>query len=332
MQADKSWRRYSRWALTTLVFIYLVILAGSIVRATGSGMGCPDWPMCYGELIPPISEEQLPHDYKQKYAVEGHPVEFNAVQTWIEYLNRLFGVLVGFAALIQFAYSLKFFRTRPLFPALGFVLVLLLGVEGFLGAKVVASNLKPLMVTVHMAVAQFISGLGIWLYLAARRQRTELRSPWPSPVKFSWLTGTIGLLTLALTFLQFFLGTRVREEVDAMNLGLSRDPAVTWLDPLGGPFWVHRLSSIALAAIFLLFFALCFGKRKDNPAAYRHLVWLLILMGLNIAVGFILIGFGIPAWAQPSHLILATWLFGLELAYVFRFVTPVQGPQEPARP
>ena len=74
-----------------------LILAGGIVRATGSGMGCPDWPKCFGRWIPPTEFSQLPSNYREIYGAKlKGEVEFNAVKTWIEYANRLLGVLVGF--------------------------------------------------------------------------------------------------------------------------------------------------------------------------------------------------------------------------------------------
>src|SRR6185437_5665915 len=59
--------RFQKYNLITIVLLFVVILAGGIVRSTGSGMGCPDWPRCLGRYVPPSSSADLPKDYKQKY-------------------------------------------------------------------------------------------------------------------------------------------------------------------------------------------------------------------------------------------------------------------------
>src|SRR5438874_9910638 len=94
---NKKEQRFRRLALLTVIVIYLLILAGGIVRGTGSGMGCPDWPKCFGRWVPPTQVSQLPPNYQKIYGAKlKGEVEFNAVKTWIEYVNRLLGVLSGF--------------------------------------------------------------------------------------------------------------------------------------------------------------------------------------------------------------------------------------------
>src|SRR5690606_25316889 len=93
---DKIIDRYKRCVSCTLVTLYLLVMIGGIVRATGAGMGCPDWPTCFGSWIPPTDVSQLPDNYKEIYGAElKGEIEFNPVKTWIEYVNRLFGVFTG---------------------------------------------------------------------------------------------------------------------------------------------------------------------------------------------------------------------------------------------
>ncbi|MCY7349764.1 MAG: COX15/CtaA family protein, partial [Cytophagaceae bacterium] len=148
---------FRRLGVVTIVTVYLLILAGGIVRSTGSGMGCPDWPRCFGSWVPPTSISQLPPNYQELYGAKlKGEVVFNALKTWIEYVNRLLGALTGvliFATLIASVPFLK--KDKPVFylSLLAFIMV---GFQGWLGSKVVSSELHPVMVTFHMIVAILI--------------------------------------------------------------------------------------------------------------------------------------------------------------------------------
>ena len=76
-------QRYRRMAVITIAAVYFLILIGASVRASGAGMGCPDWPTCFGQWIPPISEAGLPSNYQEIYAELGYAdTRFNVVKTW----------------------------------------------------------------------------------------------------------------------------------------------------------------------------------------------------------------------------------------------------------
>ena len=128
--------KFNNLTRISLYLLYLLILVGGIVRCTGSGMGCPDWPKCFGKYIPPISEKELPFNYKKKFLdsrleknerlislfsylgfkklsikIANDPnirieEEFNVYKTWTEYLNRLLGALVGLTLLVTFISSI----------------------------------------------------------------------------------------------------------------------------------------------------------------------------------------------------------------------------------
>lgn len=151
----------SALAKINVVLILLVILAGSVVRSTQSGMGCPDWPKCYGLFIPPTHIDQLPHNYKQIYAHQGIPAEdFDAVKTWIEYINRLLGAILGITVFLQLLSSLYHWKQDKTITLLSIAIFLGTGFQGWLGALVVASNLAPLKITIHMLMAMALLLLG----------------------------------------------------------------------------------------------------------------------------------------------------------------------------
>ena len=130
--------------MLTIGAVYFVILVGGIVRASGAGMGCPDWPTCFGQWIPPTEITQLPDNYQEIYANQGYSdTQFNPIKTWIEYINRLVGVTIGICILLT-AWSARIYLTTDksvFYIALG--TLFLVGFQGWLGSVVVASNLQP---------------------------------------------------------------------------------------------------------------------------------------------------------------------------------------------
>ncbi|MDP6859298.1 MAG: COX15/CtaA family protein, partial [Verrucomicrobiales bacterium] len=113
---------YQKTALAALLATVFLIFVGAIVRVTGSGLGCPDWPTCWGELIPPTSLEQVDFDrldiakfQKRDPGItkETLSAEFNPIHVWIEFINRLVSLPVGLFTLATFLFSFQFLRKRP---------------------------------------------------------------------------------------------------------------------------------------------------------------------------------------------------------------------------
>lgn len=109
MMISQAVLKFRRIGILTIFAVYIVILMGGIVRASGAGMGCPDWPTCFGQWIPPTEEAQLPANYHEIYAQRGYQnTQFNPVKTWTEYSNRLVGVSIGFLIFLT-AWSSRIF-------------------------------------------------------------------------------------------------------------------------------------------------------------------------------------------------------------------------------
>ncbi len=292
MNSQSSFLKFSK---LILVMIFLVILAGGVVRMTQSGMGCPDWPKCFGRWIPPTSVEQLPANYKELYAFKYVDTSFNAYHTWIEYINRLLGALLGVLLIVQFFWSLAYRKTNSKIVWLSLALLLLTGFQGWLGSKVVETNLEVVKVTAHMLVALIIAALSITI--------VHLSSFNKSFVDNKKLKN-ISMLLIILLVIQIILGTQIREQIDNISAELQFKQRNIWISKLNYIFYIHRTFSIVVAVVCLYLF---FQYRKYLTLQNSTRLMLFCVLG-NIIVGIIMAYFNMPAFAQPLHLLLSAIL------------------------
>ena len=104
-------KHFHQSIVVSLFAVYFLIFVGGLVRSTGSGMGCPDWPKCFGQWVPPLEKSELPSNYKEIFKVQGKEIaDFNAFKSWTEYFNRLIGVVIGFCVLGVFITSFSYFK------------------------------------------------------------------------------------------------------------------------------------------------------------------------------------------------------------------------------
>jgi cytochrome c oxidase assembly protein subunit 15 len=301
--------RFQKVAWTTIVAVYILILVGASVRASGSGMGCPDWPTCFGQWIPPTSESALPRNYQEVYADLGYAeTRFNVVKTWTEYLNRLLGVSIG--VLIFFtsvcAFAIRGYNPKIFYAAgLAFLLV---GFQGWLGSKVVSSNLMPGLITVHMLVALTIVGTLIYA-LAQSRRDFMLGQPIDQidPRFERWL-----YIVIVLTVVQVAMGTQVREMTDFISLEQGEGARSQWIDAMPWFFYVHRsFSAVLLFCNLWLTYLLASSLGRSHSLVRMAIAMVVIIFG-SVISGATLGHLGMPAFIQPTHLLSASLLFGIQ--------------------
>lgn len=331
-------RTFYRLSLSTLVAVYILILVGGIVRSTGAGMGCPDWPKCFGSWVPPTSVTQLPADYKELYSEQRHQknvrfakylralgfdktaeklvtdesireeADFNPVKTWIEYVNRLIGVLIGLLIFSVLIYSLRFWKTSRSWTVIAFLTFILVGFQGWIGSIVVSTNLTPWTITVHMFLALVIVSLLVYLVNQANPIRGQ--SGHFSEIN-PWLIACIGIVLL-----QILLGTQVREALDqVISQRVNRE---NWIESLGLAFIVHRSFSWVVLIVHAIVLIKLFrsGYNKRFTLSVSLLILGTILTGTGMAY------FAVPALLQPLHLVLASITFGVEFLLALKLNTP----------
>jgi cytochrome c oxidase assembly protein subunit 15 len=294
--------------IATIAAVYFLILVGGIVRATGAGMGCPDWPKCFGRWVPPTHESQLPANYQEIYSHRGYAdTTFNVVKTWTEYVNRLVGVFIGFLIFLTLIFSFAYVRRDPWVPLLSLASFVLVGFQGWLGAVVVASNLAPVKITLHMVVALVL--VALLIYTVARSQRDRLAAIETKPHSaFPALLVAVLLLSLA----QVILGTQVREHVDEIAVAAGESNRAAWMGSLGMSFYVHRSFSIVLLAANVAVAFTIWKKGGVSRIVSRCAAWLVGIVVIEIASGAAMYYFAIPPVLQPIHLLLASLMFGLQ--------------------
>jgi len=297
-----SFRLSAKW---TIGAVFFLILIGGIVRSSGSGMGCPDWPKCFGTWVPPTNLSQLPLDYQERFAVSGKPADtFNAVKTWTEYINRLIGVVIGLLIFLTtiMAYRIRKYNFRIFIFSL--VAFLLVAFQGWLGAQVVYSNLTPYIISLHMFLALVIVALLIYaLFISGSRQEIGNWPEWLMKHK-TWI-----ILCLFLSVLQIFLGTQVRESIDQVSAKLGESRRSEWISNTGIIFYIHRTFSIILLIFNGILIFKSYDLKNPNTLVSRLLVGCGTVILAETAIGIGLTYGGFPAFLQPFHL-----LFGALLA------------------
>jgi len=282
-----------KWILATFILTFLVIIAGGVVRTTHSGMGCPDWPRCFGKWIPPTNASELPADFEKYLQKQDIDHSFNAFHTWIEYINRLLGVLLGLFAVIQLG-ILFFFRkanVRSFRLAIAFLIAVV--VTGLFGAIVVKFNLAHLSISVHLLLAIVLAQIQLALLLSATNKINR--------IEVSQKMIRLFYLLLFVIFTHSVLGTMVRIYVDDVSAALHYGNRPSWLAAMPVAFIIHRTFSWVVLLVG------CYAAYTVRASAIisKQVFALLGLLIVNMIVGIVLFYFDMPAFAQPLHLFLA---------------------------
>lgn len=295
---------YQKTALLTICATLFLIFIGGLVRASGAGLGCPDWPKCYGLWIPPTTAEGLPPQFASE--------DFNAVKTWTEYINRLIGVLIGFLITLTFLFSFRYRKTRPSVTVASFAAFVMVLFQGWLGGQVVLSGLSEWIITVHMLMAMAI--VGVLIFGAFRAVSGDLTLVIHKKHRSTVLYGA--LILLVFTLIQMVLGTQVREAVDVVSRGNPDLPRALWVDYLGVIDAVHRSFSwlVIAASVFLVWYT----KKHHVKSYFTKLSYIVFaLIASQVLVGVVLVYFGMPPSFQVLHLFGSAVMISFVLLLVF---------------
>ena len=326
-------------ALASIIIVYLVIFAGAIVRMTGSGMGCPDWPKCFGYLIPPTERSQL--DWKPNssfnknqiiiieeelyYALEDFTsdkiidldnwgkytkhnyAKFNAYHTWIEYINRLIGAIAGISVLLLFLYSLRYLKKSFTVPLLSFLSLIAILFQAWLGKIVVDSNLSANTITIHMLMAVLLLFI-LFAILSIVSKKSKLKR---LPKNISILIKS----SIIILLIQILTGTEVRKFIDIKMEFYNYSQKYKWFEEIPDMFYIHR--SFSWIIILLNLYVLYLLRKTRFRSIIINSVMLLIFV--QIFTGIIMYYLDFPFSSQPLHLLLSTIIIGLQFYFLMLY-------------
>jgi cytochrome c oxidase assembly protein subunit 15 len=258
---------FFRSALISTILSYLLIFVGGLVRVSGSGLGCPDWPKCFGRWIPPTSLEQIPAHID--------PTAFNIVLAWIEYGNRMLGVIVGISILLMTAIAVMYFRKNSTIFYTSLISLFLVVSNGGLGAIVVSSILNPFIVSLHLSKKISVSLIFLWI----------------------------------LIVIEILLGTGIRTNIELIAVDNPLLSKGELLDALKSYKYLHSILGFSL--LFLSMY-LCFIFKDDFFGLSKQLVFFIFGMILfQIFLGELMIFFDLPQLARLFHTWGSSWLVGI---------------------
>ena len=293
--------KFRSFSNITISLTYLLIFIGGLVRVSGAGMGCPDWPKCFDRWIPPTNVEQLPDHID--------PALFNIVLAWIEYCNRLFGAFVGLLITVTMFLGLKHHHSNlkiKFAVVSAFILTL---VQGWLGSVLVHTVLNPITITLHLIFALIIVLLLIYgsqtsYYL--QFPNSEKQSNYRTDLK------THFLFLLGILIIEIILGTEIRGGLEMIR---KENPIVDsqfLLDMLGPFKYAHTIFGILIALISsYLWYQLTIQEKKASSLIKVTSMLIVFLVYSQIFLGEILVFFDVIPLLQLFHLWFASLIVGL---------------------
>lgn len=297
MTTSRAFGLAARLASATTLLMFALIVVGSVVRTTGSGLACPDWPLCQGQLIPPF--------------------QFNVL---IEWLHRLLALLVSLllAATVGWIFVRRELRAR--LGGLSALAVALLFAQVLLGALTVWKLLDPSVVSGHLAVALLLFATMVTVTLVAHHEAgadsAEAALPLPArPAGLLALFGAAGVLTWAQAVLGGMVSTN--------HAGLACPDWPTcqgqWFPPLEGLVglqMMHRYGAYLLIGVLLV---AALRARTAPDALVRAAGSRVLLLGVGqVVLGICNVLLGVPVWLSALHLANAAAMLALLVVATFR--------------
>ncbi len=296
-----------RLAAATALLTLVLIGVGVLVRATGSGLGCPDWPLCHGGAVPP-----------------GHKT------AWIEFSHRFVAMCVGFMVIGVAVAAWKYYRHVPFIVWLATLTVPLVGIQGILGAITVVRELPPEIVATHLITAMVVLSceIGVWtaMYFEDPAHRGRLES-----FRAARPVGTLAIASLLWLTATMWIGGYMAESgasTACSGWPLCNGGVLPAADDQEVTHMVHRY--LAGAVVFLLGAVLYAAWKRRSEVGWLapFAVALGVLYVAQVLVGALNVWYTFPDPLTISHTVLAASIwFLLSGAIALTYYVPVRAPE-----
>jgi cytochrome c oxidase assembly protein subunit 15 len=306
-----------------MLLCLVVVVLGAWVRLTDAGLGCPDWPGCYGHVTPAGAE-------KNEGKIESYSPgwEYDSGKAWREMIHRYAATTLGFIIVLITAIALAYRRERPVSPVFASALLVVVLLQGMLGAFTVWWLVKPLVVVLHLTGGLTTLALLSWLWLDMRR-RTQVVSPPLGATKIAVLDAArrMAIVATVVVSLQIMLGGWTSSNYAAVACpdlprcqnqwwpeGMNFDEAfVLWrgldINYTGGVLehpsrvaihFTHRLGAI-VATLAVLWAAWLAIRNAPTALVRRAGWWALGALGLQLLIAVMMILKAFPLWLAAGH-------------------------------
>ena len=274
-----------RWSLAvTLLTTYGLIVLGAWVRATNSGLSCPDWPTCYGQWV------VTPADF----AALGD-VGYSYFQVMLEWVHRaIAGFVVGPLVLVVLGIALWHRKRRPDLVSWAVLLTVLLAIQAKLGGITVFDANSPWSVALHLGNALLVFAVMARLFVAAGPRPTAAMGEGPRLLAAAaWLAALLTMVTAAVT----------AKSGASLACYSWPDCNGAWLpsldDPLVRVHFFHRALAAITAVLTLGLLALAW--RQGDRGVRRFLLAVPALIGVQVVLGALVIVLDVPVWTAVVH-------------------------------
>ncbi len=289
--ASRTHARYRKLVFLTWFLTLDLIMFGAFVRLTDSGLGCPDWPGCYGHLSPLGASAHI------ESALEAMPYGPVSVgKAWIEMIHRYFGMILGMLIIGITYMAWRHRDTLQRTPRLATVILVAVCVQGAFGAWTVTHRLMPLVVTTHLVLGMGLLALMTWL---AAREKSHAPVPAGAARWRPWM-----ILGLLILFAQIALGGWVSTNYAAlacMDFPTCHGEWVPSMDFQGGFSLVRGLGHLPSGEVI--------SQEALTAIHWTHRNFALAVFALLVPLGWRLRA--VPGLAGPAQLLLA--LLALQL-------------------